>query len=131
MKYRKEDLVNRVIEMRLKEMKSAKSIIEYLMTEEGYGQSYAYEILKDARVQIKDYYDDKNKASLEEAIGQLEQLAEDMRAAGENKMAFNVRQELSKIQGHYKERIELTGELSLKNIEIVVKTNQKPDEPTE
>jgi len=113
-KYSKEELINSVIKMRLENMASTKTILSFLMTELEYGQTYSYEILKEARQQIQNYYKDLNSASLEEAIGQLEEMAEDAKRKRNYKLAFDIRKELSKIQGHYTERIELSGEITYK-----------------
>jgi hypothetical protein len=107
-KYKKEDIIDSVVKMRIEKMASTKTIIkDYLMGQLGYGQTYAYELLKEARVQIKQYYDASNEASLEEAIGQMEEMAEDAKGNRNYKLAFEIRKELSKIQGHYIEKIEL------------------------
>ncbi len=110
-KYSKEELINSVIKMRLENMASTKTILSFLMTELEYGQTYSYEILKEARQQIQNYYKDLNSASLEEAIGQLEEMAEDAKRKKNYKLAFDIRKELSKIQGHYTEKIQLSGSI--------------------
>ena len=110
-KYSKEELINSVIKMRLENMASTKTILSFLMTELEYGQTYSYEILKEARQQIQNYYKDLNSASLEEAIGQLEEMAEDAKRKRNYKLAFDIRKELSKIQGHYTEKIQLSGSI--------------------
>jgi cysteinyl-tRNA synthetase len=97
--------------MRLENMASTKTILSFLMTELEYGQTYSYEILKEARQQIQNYYKDLNSASLEEAIGQLEEMAEDAKRKRNYKLAFDIRKELSKIQGHYTEKIQLSGSI--------------------
>lgn len=118
-KYKKEDIIDAIIKMRIEKMASTKTIIkDFLQNELGYGQTYAYELLKEARKKIVELYDSKNSASLEEAIGQLEEMAEDAKQAKNYKLAFNIRQELSRIQGHYKDKIELSGEVNHK-IEVI------------
>lgn len=108
-KYKKEEVVNLVVKMRLEDMCSTKTILDYLMNDLKYGQTMAYNILKAARQQISDYYRELNTSSLEEAIGQMENLSEDAKKRKDYKLAFEIRKEMSKIQGHYKERIELSG----------------------
>jgi hypothetical protein len=108
-KYKKQDIIDAVVKMRIEKMASTKTIIsEFLMGQLGYGQTYSYEILKEARKEIIRLYDASNEASLEEAIGQLEELAEGARQSKNYKLAFEVRKELSKVMGHYKERIDIT-----------------------
>ena len=107
--YKKEDIIDSIIKMRTQDMAATKTIIkDYLMGQLGYGQTYSYELLKEARKKIIEYYDASNEASLEEAIGQLEEMAENAKSQRNYKLAFNIRQELSKIQGHYKDKIDIT-----------------------
>ncbi len=113
MKYKKEDIIDSIVKMRIEKMASTKTIIkDYLMGQLGYGQSYSYDLLREARKNIKQYYDQSNEASLEEAIGQMEEMAEDAKTNKNYKLAFEIRKELSKIQGLYIEKIELSGELN-------------------
>jgi hypothetical protein len=129
-KYKKEDIIDSIVKMRIEKMAATKTIIrDYLMGELGYGQAYAYELLREARAKIVEYYGTSNTASLEEAIGQLEEMAEDAKQSKNYKLAFNIRQELSKIQGHYKERIELSGDVNHK-IEVIklIGPEEKKDE---
>jgi len=108
--YKKEDVIDSIVKMRTQKMAATKTIIkDYLMGELGYGQTYAYELLKEARKKIVEYYSISNEASIEEAIGQLEEMAEDAKNQKNYKLAFNIRQELSKIQGHYIERVNVSG----------------------
>ena len=124
MKYKKQDIIDAVVKMRIDKMASTKTIIsDFLMGQLGYGQTYAYEILKEARKEIIKLYDSSNEASLEEAIGQMEELAEGARQSKNYKLAFEVRRELSKIMGHYKEKIELSGQVGITGLDIQIITN--------
>jgi len=114
MKYKKEDLIDKVVKMRIEQMCSTKTILQYLMNEIGYKQTYSYEILREARSKIRELYNQENSASLEEAIGQLEQMAEDAKKGRNYKLAFEIRKELSKIVGHYTDKIELNGSIDHK-----------------
>lgn len=108
-KYKREELITKVVKMRLEDMASTKTILDHLMNDLKYKQANAYNILREARQQIINYYKEMNTSSLEEAIGQMENLSEDAKKRKDYKLAFEIRKELSKIQGHYKERIELSG----------------------
>lgn len=102
-KFKKEDLIDAVVKMRIEKMASTKTIIkDFLMGECGYKQAYAYELLREARKKIVEYYKSNNEASVEEAIGQLEEMAEDAKQSKNYKLAFEIRKELNKIVGAYK-----------------------------
>ena len=108
-KYKKEDIIDAIVKMRIEKMASTKTIIKnFLMGELGYKQAYSYDLLREARKKIIEYYNVSNEAALEEAIGQMEEMAEDAKRLKNYKLAFEIRKELSKIQGHYVEKVDLT-----------------------
>ena len=111
MNYQKEKIVEDVVKLRLKDWRSTKEILDYIMTKYGYGQTFAYNILREAQVRIKEHYQQLNESSLEEAVGQLESMASEAKNARNYKLAFEIRKELSKIQGHYVEKMHLTGNI--------------------
>jgi len=112
--YKKEDIIDSIVKMRINEMASTRTIIkDYLQDKLGYGQTYAYELYKEARILIKEYYKSDNIASTEEAIGQLEQMAETAKGEKNYKLAFEIRKELNKIVGAYADiKVDVTGELN-------------------
>lgn len=105
--YTKEDIINEVINLRLKEFYSTKKILEYLEKEYGFKNTQQYEYLKWAREVIKEQYSQMNPASLEEVIAQYE---EQMEKVKDNTRLWNeLKRELNKIQGLYApERHEVT-----------------------
>ena len=109
-KFKKQDLIDAVVKMRIEKMASTKTIIkDFLMGECGYGQAYAYELLREARKKIVEYYQISNEASVEEAIGQLEEMAEDAKHSKNYKLAFEIRKELNKIVGAYQtQKLDIT-----------------------
>jgi cysteinyl-tRNA synthetase len=121
MKYKREDLIDQIVKMRIDKMCSTKTILEFLQKEIGYKQTYSYELLKDARKKIVEIYSQQNNSSLEEAIGQMENMAEDAKKQKNYKLAFDIRKELSKIQGHYTDRVELSG--SIEHTIQIIKLN--------
>lgn len=124
MKYKKEDLINEIVDRRINKMESTKTILKWLMTDVGYGQTYSYELLKEARKTIVELYQSQNESSLEEAIGQLENMAEEAKSQRNYKLAFEVRKELSKIMGHYVERQDITsGGKAIQEIKLIHITN--------
>lgn len=134
MKFKREDIINKIIHLRLVEMASTKTILQnYLQEACGFKQSYSYTLYKEARLKIREIYKKDNETALEEAIGQLEEQAQQATQAGNYKMAFNIRQELNEILGLYKENIEISGDLTLSipnTIKLIeaVKDDNKPKE---
>ena len=74
--YKKEDIIDQLVNMRIKLGQSTKSCIDFLKKDLGYKHAYAYELYREARVKIKEIYNARNEAALEESIGQLERMLE-------------------------------------------------------
>lgn len=132
-KFKKEDLIDAVVKMRIEKMASTKTIIKgFLMGECGYGQAYAYELLREARKKIVEYYQVSNESAVEEAIGQLEGMAEDAKQSKNYKLAFEIRKELNKIIGAYQaQKVELSGEITIPSTIILKEVIKDKDESTD
>jgi hypothetical protein len=129
--YTKEDLIAHIINLRLKEMWSTKSILE-LLDKLGYGKTQSYEYIKWAKEEIKDRYNETNDALIEEAIYQYEQMLEKAAISGNIKLWNELKKELNKIQGIYAaEKVDITsgGEkiTEIKIIEVKGETGIKDD----
>lgn len=102
MKYKKEDIIDAIVKMRIEKGASTKTIIqEFLMGELGYKQSYSYDLLQEARVKIVSLYDTQNKQLANEALGHLESMYEDAIKSKNSKLALEIRKEISKLTGLY------------------------------
>lgn len=124
-----EDLINTIVKMRVENGASNKTILDFLQTDLGYGQSYAYEILKDVRKRIQLIWDKNAEAHLEESKGQLEELYEGAIRRKDMKLALNIRQELNKLMGLYSpNKVDITSNgQTISEIKIIEITNeQKP-----
>ena len=70
MKYKKEDIIDAIVKMRIESGASTKTIIQsFLMGELGYKQSYCYVLLQEARQKIVELYNTKNAELANEALG--------------------------------------------------------------
>lgn len=123
-----EDLINSIVKMKVEKGASNKTILEFLQDDLEYGQSYAYEILREARKRIQEIWDKNAEAHLEESKGQLEELYEEAIRTKNGKLALEIRKEMNKLMGLYAaEKIELSGEIKGININII-KNNTESDE---
>ena len=111
MKYQREDIIDELVKMRVNDMASNKTMLNHIYDKYGYKQTYAYQLIKEAREKIREIWAQDNETSLHEAIGQMEQMAEEAKKQKNYKLAFELRKEMSKIQGHYTEKIEVKGEI--------------------
>jgi uncharacterized protein (DUF1015 family) len=110
MKYKKEDIIDAIVKMRIEKGASTKTIIqEFLMTELGYKQSYSYQLLQEARGKIVELYDTQNKELANEALGHLESMYEDAIKGKNMKLALDIRKEISKMTGLYAaQKVDIT-----------------------
>jgi IS30 family transposase len=109
-KWKKDDLIAAVIKMRLEEMSSVKTIIDFLMSDDiGMSKTTAYQYLAWAREEIKDQYDLMNPSKIEEAIGQYEEALERARQIKDWRLWNDLKKEMNKIQGVYaKQTMDIT-----------------------
>jgi hypothetical protein len=109
MKYKKEDIIDAIVKMRLEQGASTKTIIEdFLKGQLKYKQSYCYTLLREARKKIVELYDTTNKELANESLGQLEDLYQTAIKKGDRKLALEIRKEISKLTGLYKTQIDIT-----------------------
>ena len=110
MKYKKEDIIDAIVKMRIEKGASTKTIIqEFLMAQLGYKISYSYVIYQEARQKIVELYNTQNHELANEALGQLESMLEDALRQKNMKLALEVRKEMSKLTGLYSpEKIDLS-----------------------
>jgi N-methylhydantoinase A/oxoprolinase/acetone carboxylase beta subunit len=100
MKYKREDLIDSIIKMRIEKGASTKTIVEdFLQKQLGYKQSYAYTLLKEAREKITEIYKNDNTNAINEAVGQLEELYESAIKEKNKKLALEIRKEINRNTG--------------------------------
>jgi hypothetical protein len=127
--YTKDDLIAHIINLRLVENWSTKSILDFLQKDLGYRTTQSYEYVKMAKEVIKERYNATNDAAVEEAIFQYENMLERAYNSGNYKLWSELKKELNKITGiNAPEKIELSGELKSININIVKNNNLEEDE---
>jgi hypothetical protein len=116
MKYKKQDIIDSIIKLRIEKGASTKTIIQdFLMGELKYKQSYSYTLLQEARKEIVKLYDTKNKELANEALGQLEDMYQQCIKYKNYRQALEVRKEINKLTGLYEaEKLDISGELVFK-----------------
>ena len=136
--WKKEDIINAIIVMRTEKMATTKTILDFLMNQIGYGQTYSYELIKESRDKIIEIYDSNNHSRVEEAMGQMEAMLEESHKRKDYKLSYNIRQELNKLQGLYAaQKIEHSGQVGITGIDVQIITTKadleekKEDKPDE
>lgn len=107
--YTKDDLIAHIINLRLVENWSTKSILDLLQNTLKYSKTQSYEYIKWAREEIKERYKATNDAMVEEAIYQYEEMLEIAKNRKDLKVWNDLRKELNKITGIYTaEKVDIT-----------------------
>ena len=111
-KINREDLINVVADWRIKEKISNYKLVKMVMEQFDYKQSYAYEIVREARLKIADVYRETHADALNEAIAELEEQRESAKKLNNSKLVLEITKELNKIQGLYIEKVNHSGTLN-------------------
>lgn len=122
MKYKREDLINEIIRMRIEKGASTKTIVEdFLQGQLKYKHSYSYALLKEAREKISEIYKNDNLNAINEQVGRLESLYEKALKEGNKKLALEVMKEINKLCGLYAaEKVDITtGGNQINEIKII------------
>jgi len=124
-----EDLINSIVQMKVQKGASNKTILDFLQNDLEYGQTYAYQMLKEARKRIQVIWDKQTEGALEESKAQLEEMYEKAFGRKDYKLALEVRKEMNKMLGlNSPEKIDITsGGDKITEIKIIeVKNGEKP-----
>lgn len=104
-----EELINGLVKMKVEKGATNKTMLDFLMNDMGYGQSYSYEVMREARKKIQEIWDKNAEGHLEESKAQLEEMYERAYSKKDYKLALQIRQELNKLMGLYSaEKIDIT-----------------------
>jgi hypothetical protein len=114
--YKKDEVIRKVIDMRIKDCASTRTILDFLQRELGYEQSAAYQYLRWAREEIKEQFNQTNPEAINEAIAQYEEMLQLIKKDKNYKLWNDMNKELNKLKGLYETKINLSGEV--KTIQI-------------
>lgn len=106
-KYKRQDLVNKIVEMSCNGI-SQPEILKWLMDEGDCKISYSYELLREAKPIILETLKDISKDRLETTIRELEQMKMDAKLSGDKKLAIEIQKEINKISGLHNQKIDVT-----------------------
>jgi hypothetical protein len=115
-KVKREEIISKIVDMRVNRGWSILTILEFLKTELKYKPSYAYELINESRDYINNSLSMIFGDSLKEDIERFESLYQNAILNKNIREARELLKEISKLKGHYIERVELSG-----NIDFTVK----------
>lgn len=109
--FKRTDLIDTIIKMRIEKGFTRLSILDFLKTELGYSQPYAYELIRDANTEFNQRAIQNFGEDLKEDIERFERLYERAMANKNFREAKDVLKEIAKLKGHYTERLQIDGKL--------------------
>ena len=111
-------VIEEIISLRCRLAYSSTSLVQYLKENYDINQSRAYELIKDARVEMGEIYNEVNKDSLKDSILFMENLRQKAVGSGNDKLALEIQKELNKVNQLYieKQEIKITGQIDVKNL---------------
>lgn len=105
------DLIELIVKMRIEEGKTRLQIFNYLRDEMGYEQSYSYSLMRDAKLLIEQRSIQNFGEDLKEDIERFEMLYQKALSSGSIRESRELLKEISKLKGHYVERLDISGKL--------------------
>jgi hypothetical protein len=128
-KYKKIDLVNKIVEMSTSGS-SQPDILDWLLNEGGLQISYCYVLLRESKPIILNTLKDIAKDRLEETIVKMERMYQDALLSKDKKLALDIQKEINKISGLHNHKQEMdvtTGGEKITIIRLVEKNKDEDD----
>jgi len=117
--FNRNDVIDSIIKMRIEKGMTRLSILEFLKNDLGMSQSYAYEMMREASKEFDERAIQNFGEDLKEDIERFERLYEINLLNKNMKESRENLKEISKLKGHYTERVEIKGDISLTAPDII------------
>jgi len=95
----KEQIILQLVQMRIVQMATTKTMLEYLMVELKYHTTYSYELINESKRRIGEIFKEEHQDSYETAKARLEQIIEKTES---EKIRIDALKEMNKLLGIYK-----------------------------
>lgn len=116
----KEEIILALVKMRVEKFATTKTMLDFLMNEIGYGQTYAYELIKISKSRINEIFKEEHEDSFHNAMARLEEIIETTK---NEKTKLEAQKEMNKLLGlHRPQKVDITSNgKDLQIGEVVVK----------
>jgi hypothetical protein len=108
------DIIQGLVKLKLEQGLSTPTLLKYLMDEQGYETSYAYELLRDADKFIADAYRNWAVDALEIQLSSLNQQYQEAKLNKDKKLTLEITKEINKIKQLYVEKHIHSGSVEIK-----------------
>ena len=125
--FSKEDIIMSLVKMRVEKFATTKTMLDFLMREVGYAQTYSYELIKISKTRINEIFREEHEESFHNAMARLEEIIESTK---NEKTRLEAQKELNKLLGlHKPQKVDVTSNgKDISVSEIVVKIVRSNDE---
>lgn len=116
----KEQLIMGLVKMRVEKFATTKTMLDFLMNDLKYGQTYAYELIKLSKLRINQIFKEEHDESFTNAIARLEEIIETTK---NEKTRLEAQKEMNKLLGlHRPQKVDVTTNgKDLQISEVVIK----------
>jgi hypothetical protein len=120
----KEQVIMALVKMRIEKFATTKSMLDFLMNQLHYGQTYAYELIKLSKSRINQIFKEEHDESFANAMARLEEIIETTK---NEKTRLEAQKEMNKLLGlHKPQRVDVTTNgKDLQINEVVIKIIKK------
>jgi len=125
--FSRNEMIDLIIRWRIDDGLTRLNILDRLKTEYKYSQPYSYELIRDASKEFDLRSVQNFGEDLKEDIERFEMNYTKSLEEGNRKLALEALKEISKLKGHYVERINLTGKIEY-NAKFPGLNNENNDE---
>jgi hypothetical protein len=123
----KEKIVMALVKMRVEKFASTKTMLDFLMNDLNYAQTYAYELIKASKEKVHTIFKEEHEESYANAVARLEEIIETTK---NEKTRLEAQKEMNKLLGiHRPQRVDITTNGNDIQInEVIVKIIKSNDE---
>jgi hypothetical protein len=128
--FSKEDIIMSLVKMRVEKFATTKTMLDFLMKEVGYAQTYSYELIKISKSRINEIFREEHEESFHNAMARLEEIIESTK---NEKTRLEAQKELNKLLGlHKPQRVDVTSngkDISVSEIVVkIVRSNEEEED---
>lgn len=115
-----DEIVNEIVNLKVKDGKTHIFILKYLKEHYGYANAFAYELIQRANEQITEIHKNTISGIFEIRIQEYDQQRQEALEVGDKRLWANLTDKMNQLQGLYIERTEVTQTI----IEVKRKSNE-------
>lgn len=104
--YDKEQIIAALVKMRIEKFATTKTMLDFLMKDLEYGQTYSYELISESKKRINEIFKEEFDEAFSNSVARLEEMIE---GAKNEKTRLEALKEYNKLLGLYKpQKVDVT-----------------------